>query len=336
MQGSFTTIEQHILEQQKAHNPDAGGVLTNLLYDVALAAKVIAREVSRAGLLSDLILGEAGETNTSGDAVKKLDLYADKVMFRTCAHTGRLCVMGSEEQDDIIEIPAEYPCGEYVLQFDPLDGSSNIDANVSIGTIFGIHRKISTGPRGTLEDCLQPGTALVAAGYVIYGSSTMLVYSTGHGVHGFTLDPALGEFLLSHPDIQTPERGKIFSVNEQYSVEWEPRVRDFVQWLKENDPDTARPRRARYIGSLVADFHRNMLYGGMFLYPGTVKKPGGKLRLLYECSPLAFLQEQAGGIATNGLGKRILEIQPTELHMRTPLLIGSALDVREAEARMLG
>jgi fructose-1,6-bisphosphatase I len=328
----LVTIERHILDEQQKF-PEATGDLTNLLYDIALAAKIISREVNKAGLVD--ILGRAGVTNESGDDVKKLDVFANDWIYRVVDHTGRVCVMASEESPDIIEIPERFNCGKYVLLFDPLDGSSNIDANVPIGTIFSIHRKISKGERGTLEDCLQPGFRQVAAGYVLYGTSTILVYTTGQGVAGFTLDPSLGEFLLSHPSIQSPRHGKIYSVNEQNTCWRDERTRSYVEWLKQEDKATNRPRSSRYIGSLVADFHRNLLYGGLFMYPGSRKDPRGKLRLLYEAAPLAFIAEQAGGAATDGT-QRILDQIPTELHQRTPLYIGSAEDVREAEAFLEG
>ena len=325
------TIERHILDEQ-TRSPDASGDLTNLLYDVALAAKVITREVRRAGLVD--ILGATDRENASGDEVQKLDVYADLAIFRAMDHTGRLCVMGSEESEDVIPIPEEFPTGKYVLLYDPLDGSSNIAANVSVGTIWSVHRKITTGERGTVEDCLQPGYKQVAAGYVLYGSSTVMVYTTGHGVHGFTLDPTIGEFLLSHQDIRTPKRGKIYSINERDYYQWDPALRAYVDWLKQEDKATNRPRTSRYIGSFVADFHRNLLYGGLFMYPGTAAKAQGKLRLLYEASPLAFVQEQAGGLATDGHSTRILDLMPNQLHQRTPLFIGSEEDVREAEAAL--
>jgi fructose-1,6-bisphosphatase I len=328
----LVTIERHILDEQQRF-PQATGDFTNLLYDIALAAKIISREVNRAGLVD--ILGRAEASNASGDDVKKLDVFANDWIYRAIDHTGRVCVMASEENEDVIPIPDRFPCGKYVLLFDPLDGSSNIDANVPVGTIFSIHRKVSKGERGTVEDCLQPGSRQVAAGYVLYGTSTMLVYTTGNGVAGFTLDPSLGEFLLSHPDIRTPRRGKITSVNEQNALSWEPNVRAYVEWLKQEDKATNRPRSSRYIGSLVADFHRNLLYGGLFMYPGTRKSPKGKLRLLYEASPLAFVAESAGGAASDG-SQRILDVVPRDLHQRTPLFIGSPDDVREAEAFVSG
>lgn len=329
----LVTIERAILDEQNL-SPNATGELTNLLYDVALAAKIISREVNRAGLAD--ILGREGTINASGDDVKKLDMYADRAIFRAMDHTGRLCAMASEEQDDIIPIPERFATGKYVFLYDPLDGSSNIEANVPIGTIFSIHKKISYGSKGTLEDCLQKGSRQVAAGYVLYGSSTIMVYTTGNGVHGFTLEPSLGEFLLSHPNIKAPAHGKIYSVNEQSYHEWAPNVRAYVDWLKRSDKSTRRPRSTRYIGSLVADFHRNLLYGGVFFYPGTTKNPEGKLRLLYEVSPLAFIAEQAGASALDGRGNRILDVQPTSLHQRVPVIIGSTDDVAEAAAFFAG
>jgi fructose-1,6-bisphosphatase I len=328
----LVTIERHILDAQ-AKFPDASGDLTNLLYDLALAAKIIAREVNKAGLVD--ILGRAGLANASGDDVKKLDVFADKWIFRALDHTGRVAVMASEEAESIIPIPEKFRCGKYVLLFDPLDGSSNIDANAPIGTIFSVHKKISTGDRGTLEDCLQPGYKQVAAGYVLYGTSTMLVYTTGQGVAGFTLDRSIGEFILSHPDIRVPERGKIYSVNESNWTYWNDRMKAYIDYVKQEDKATSRPRQARYIGSMVGDVHRTLLYGGIFMYPGNRKDPRGKLRLLYEASPLAFVMEQAGGRATDG-ERRILELQPKELHERTPLFMGGKEDVAEVEAFLSG
>lgn len=331
----IVTIERHILEQQQ-FRPEATGALTQLLYDIATAAKIITREVRRAGLAD--ILGDEGTTNTSGDDVKKLDVFADKAIFRMVDHTGRVCVMASEEKDDIIPITDRYASEDarYVLLFDPLDGSSNIDSNASIGTIFSIHRRVSQGRHGTREDCLQPGTKQVAAGYVIYGSSTMMVYTTGHGVHGFTLDPSIGEFLLSHENIRIPDRGSIYSVNERDTLSWEPNLQRYVAWLKEKDKETNRPRTSRYIGSMIADVHRTLVKGGIFMYPGTVKSPGGKLRLLYEVAPLAFMVEQAGGAAIDARGVRVLEKQPRDLHERTSVFMGSPRDVEEARQFLLG
>ncbi len=323
MTATFMTIERHILESQR-YAPNATGAFTHLLYDIALSAKIIARETTRAGLVD--ILGEAGDENVHGERQQKLDVYADSVIFRMNDHTGRLAVMASEEHEDIIEIPEEFSTGRYVLLYDPLDGSSNIDVNVSIGTIFAIYRKVSTAPRGTLEDCLQPGTALVAAGYVIYGASTMMVYSTGHGVHGFTLDPSVGEFILSHENISIPPTPKYYSVNQGNEKYWTPGVRSYVKYLQGIYGEGQKPLSSRYIGSLVADFHRNLLKGGIYLYPGDLRdpeKPYGKLRLLYEAAPLAYLCEQAGGKATDGVN-RIMEIRPHSLHQRVPLFIGNA------------
>ncbi len=330
MTTEIVTIERHILEQQRLF-PKATGEFTYLLYDIALAAKIIAREVSKAGLVG--ILGLTGEENIQGEQVMRLDVFANETLIHMNDHTGRLCVMASEENPDIIPIPERFPAGRYVLIFDPLDGSSNIDVNVSIGTIFSIHRKVSAGPRGTLEDCLQPGYKQAAAGYIIYGSSTVMVYTSGQGVHGFTLDPSVGEFLLSHPNIQIPPQGKYYSVNEGNYHYWSEGVRRYVDYLKASDEATGRPYSGRYIGTLVADFHRNLLAGGIFMYPADTrdaKKPHGKLRLLYEAAPLAFIVEQAGGRASDGR-QDIMHIQPESLHQRVPLFIGSREDVDEAE-----
>jgi fructose-1,6-bisphosphatase I len=324
------TIERHILESQK-YAPHATGNFTQLLYDIALSAKIIARETTRAGLVN--ILGAAESENVHGETQQKLDVFANNTIFRMNDHTARLCVMASEESPDIIPIPEQFETGNYVLVYDPLDGSSNIDVNVSIGTIFGIFRKVTAGERGALEDVLQPGSKLVAAGYVIYGASTMMVYSTGHGVHGFTLDPGVGEFLLSDENIRIPEKPKYYSVNQGYEKHWTPGVRRYVKWLQGIHGEGQEPLSMRYIGSLVADFHRNLMKGGIYLYPGDLRnpdKPDGKLRLLYEASPLAFLAEQAGGTASDGL-HRITDIQPAELHQRVPLFIGNRYLVEKAE-----
>lgn len=321
------TIERHIIEQQKKF-PRATGDFSALLYDMAFAAKVISREVRKAGLVD--ILGFTGAENVQGEQVRKLDEFADDVIFRALDHTGRLCCLASEERDDFIPIPTEFSCGHYALMYDPLDGSSNIDANVSIGTIFSIQRRVSSSERGGMEDLLQSGQKQVGAGYIIYGSSTIMVYTAGMGVYGFTLDPTLGEFLLSHPEIKTPPRARIYSVNEGNTANWSAGMRRYIEHLKTPDKASGRPYSSRYVGSLVADFHRNLLYGGIFLYPADKKNPNGKLRLLYEANPLAFISEQAGGAANNGK-QPILEIEPSELHQRTPLIIGSAEDVKEAQ-----
>jgi len=322
------TIERHILDKQELH-PAATGRLTSLLYDIALAAKLIARETTRAGIAN--VLGATSGQNVHGETQQKLDVYADQVIFRMNDHTGRVCVMASEEHDDLLHIPERYPPGYYVLIYDPLDGSSNIDVNASIGTIFAIHRKITPGDgRGTLEDVLQPGSRLVAAAYVIYGSSTMMVYSTGQGVHGFTLDLSIGEFLLSHPDIHTPPSGKYYSVNQGRQKYWTRGVQRYVAWLQGLDNEGREPLGLRYIGSMIADFHRNLLRGGVFLYPADTAQPNGKLRLTYEAQPLAFIAAQAGGYASDG-ARDILSIQPENLHQRVPVFMGSRDLVAKAE-----
>jgi len=322
MQNKIKTVQQHILDEERLH-PGATGDFTGLLTSLTLSAKIISREVNKAGLVK--ILGETGEVNIHGESVQKLDEFAQHTICVAMGHNGHLCVMASEESADIIPIPGESKKGKYVLMFDPLDGSSNIDVNASIGTIFSIHRRVTNhSPDGSVEDCLQKGYDQIAAGYFIYGSSTMMVYTTGHGVHGFTLDPSLGEFLLSHENIRTPSRGKIYSINEGNMSSWDEGTRRYIDYVKEDRKDHGHPYSLRYIGSLVADFHRNLLKGGIFLYPG----PKGKLRLLYEAAPLAMVVEQAGGAATSGT-ERILDIQPTSLHQRVPLIIGSREDVRD-------
>ena len=321
------TLSQFILEQERKH-PEASGEFTRVLIDLALAAKMINREVVRAGLVD--ILGETGVINIQGEKVQKLDRFARDVIYRVLSATGQLAVLASEEDEDIVPVPEGQPVGKYVVNFDPLDGSSNINANVNIGTIFSILPRISRDGNGDLADCLQPGTRQVCAGYVMYGSSTMLVYTTGHGVHGFTFEPSVGEFLLSNPEIRTPEHGRIYSVNEGNYVKWSDGIKRYVDWLKMEDAATGRPYSARYVGSLVADFHRNLLYGGVFLYPGDRKNPKGKLRILYEAAPLAFVAEQAGGAASNGR-QRVMELIPNSLHERTPLFLGSKRDVEDCE-----
>jgi len=321
------TLSQHLLQMEREH-PRAKGEFTDLLSHIALAAKTINREVVRAGLVD--ILGYTGAENVHGEKVQKLDQFARDAIYRILGQTGQLAVLASEEDEDIIPVPPGQPVGRYVVNFDPLDGSSNINANVNIGTIFSILPRITTEGSGTVRDCLQAGRRQLAAGYVMYGSSTMLVYTTGHGVHGFTFEPSLGEFLLSHPDIRIPARGRIYSVNEGNYAHWTEGVKRYVDWLKMDDRETGRPYSSRYVGSLVADFHRNLLYGGVFLYPADRKSPQGKLRVLYECAPLAMVAEQAGGSASDGV-RRILDLEPTSLHEKTPFLVGSPQDVREAE-----
>ncbi len=317
------TISRFLVDQERKY-PDATGRFTGLLHDIALAAKVISREVNKAGLVD--ILGKAGEENVHGEEVQKLDVFANKVIYRALDHTGLVACMASEENESFIPIPEKFPAGDYVVIFDPLDGSSNIDVNVSIGTIFSIHRKITNGARGTLDDCLQIGSKQVAAGYVVYGSSTMLVYTSGAGVHGFTLDPSIGEFLLSHRDMRFPEPPKkVYSVNEAYYHRWTRGQQRLVSHMK-----TDGRFGSRYIGSLVADLHRTLLQGGIFMYPAERERPEGKLRLLYEAAPLAMIAEQAGGRASDGR-RNILDIVPDSLHQRTPLYIGSAEYVDLAE-----
>ena len=323
MQTSVTTIERFIFDQEHRY-PEATGELSNLLYDIALAAKIIAAAIRRAGLVN--ILGAAGHRNVQGEEQQKLDVFANETIKNCLKHTGRVCAMASEEDQDIIPVPPDYPAGKYAVLFDPLDGSSNIDVNAAVGTIFSIHRRVSMDGRGITTDVLQPGCRQVASGYVMYGSSTMLVYTTGQGVHGFTLDPTIGEFLLSHPKIVTPRVGRYYSVNESNFGRWDRGVQAAVRGLKGDVPELMRPKNSRYIGSLGADFHRNLIAGGIFLYPADSRNPQGKLRLLYEASPMAFIAEQAEGSATDGVN-RILDIIPHNLHQRTPLVIGSREDV---------
>jgi len=327
--GTIITIERHILQEQSFH-PEASGTLTNLLYDLALAGKYIASHTSRGGLTP--ILGSTDDVNVQGERVMKLDRLADQAIYKLNDHTGRLAAMASEEHADILPIPESHPTGKYVLLFDPLDGSSNIDFNTSIGTVFSIYRRMSESGPGTLEDCLQPGRNLVVAGYLLYSVSTMLVYTTGSGVHGFTLDPDIGEFLLSHPNIRIPGTPKYYSVNHGYDKYWSEGMRRFTRYLQGLEEES-KSLSLRYIGSLVGDFHRTLLSGGIFYYPADHQdpsKPSGKLRLAYEAAPLAFIMEQAGGYASDGQ-QNILDIQPKRLHQRTPLFVGNRELVEKAE-----
>lgn len=326
------TIERFIIEREH-EIPGATGEFSKLLTDLALAAKIVWREVSKAGLVD--IIGSTGKVNISGDVVQKLDEFANEIFINVMQKGGHLCVMASEESKGLIEIPEGLAKGKYVLVFDPLDGSSNIDVNVSIGSIFGIFRRKTSSGKGTEQDVLQPGRNLVAAGYIVYGSSTIFVYTTGNGVHGFTLDPSIGEFLLSHENIRIPKKGDIYSVNEGYYERWDDNMKRFINYLKAEDKATGRPYKLRYVGTLVADFHRTLLYGGIFMYPGDKKNPEGKLRLLYEAAPLAYVVEKAGGRASDGF-RNILDIEPTNLHQRTPLFIGSEEDVKLAEKFIQG
>lgn len=330
----FMTLPRHIEVGERMH-PGATGELSAILNQIGLAAKVISLEVNKAGLVD--ILGFTGDENVHGEQVKKLDMFAHDTLIRALDHTGHFCVMASEEEEEIIRIPEKHKIGKYVILFDPLDGSSNIDANVSIGTIFSIYKRVTpdNGEPGTMEDCLQPGVNHVAAGYIVYGSSTIFVYTAGHGVHGFTLDPAFGEFLLSHEDIKIPSNGKIYSINEGNYKYWHPGLKKYIKHIQAQE-NSGKPYKSRYIGSMVSDIHRNLLYGGIFMYPADKRNPTGKLRLVYECNPMAYIVEAAGGRATNGRGKRILEMKPTELHQRVPVYIGSREDVDLVEKFILG
>jgi fructose-1,6-bisphosphatase I len=323
------TLNEFILLNQQDF-PFATGELTSILNDIALASKIISRDVRKAGL-ADHILGAQGNINVQGEAQQKLDVVADETFINAFSASGVICGIASEENDDYVAFDSEAAKhGKYVVLFDPLDGSSNIDVNVSIGTIFSIYRRVSeVGGPATLEDMLQPGTAQVAAGYVLYGSSTMLVYTTGKGVHGFTLDPSIGEYCLSHPSMQMPENGRLYAMNEGNINECNPGLVEYIQYCQSRENQTGMPYSGRYIGSLVADFHRNLIKGGIYIYPAVEASPEGRLRLLYECNPLAFLAEQGGGLATTGK-TRIMEIAPTSLHQRVPYFVGSKLMVEKA------
>lgn len=328
----ITTLSEFIIERQ-ADFPYASGDLSRLLSDIGIASKIVNQQVNKAGLGD--ILGAQGAVNVQGEQQQKLDVYADETFIRSFKNGGMVCGIGSEENDHYMPFEKEL-CkkGKYVVLFDPLDGSSNIDVNVSIGTIFSVFRRQSSiGDKADVNDFLQKGDEQVAAGYVIYGSSTMLVYTTGHGVNGFTLEPSIGEFCLSHPNMTIPEDGKCYSINEGHLNQTGKGIQEYVKYCKATDKKTNRPYTARYIGSLVADFHRNLIKGGIYIYPSTSSSPDGKLRLLYECSPLAYLIEQAGGIASDGYN-RIMEIQPTELHQRVPYFVGSRKMVEKAESFM--
>lgn len=326
------TVTEHLLLHQ-TQSPAATGHFTRLLYDLILSAKIISRSLNSAGLLD--VLGATGAINVQGERVQKLDELANDTLIHRMERTGVLCGMASEENADVIRIPDRYEHGEYLLVFDPLDGSSNIDANINVGTIFSIFRRKHENHEDLLtKDFLRPGDEQLAAGYFVYGSSTMMVFTTGSGVHGFTLDPTVGEFLLSHPDIRIPEMGKVYSVNESNAVYWDDATKEAVEYFKGRNNKRGKPYSQRYVGSLVADFHRTLLYGGIFMYPLHYKnpdKPEGKLRLLCEASPLAFVAEQAGGMAIDGVN-RIMDIVPTELHQRVPLFIGSSADVSAVHA----
>ena len=325
----LVTLHEFIVRKQKDF-PFASGELSRLLNDIALAAKIVSNDVRKAGLV-DHILGAQGGQNVQGEDQQKLDVVADQAFINAFQNGGEVCGIASEENDDFLAFESERAQNaNYVVLFDPLDGSSNIDVNVSIGTIFSIYRRLSPcGTKPDLQDMLQPGTAQVAAGYVLYGSSTILVYSTGNGVNGFTLDPAIGEFFLSHPDLRMPENGRLYAVNEGNLNDFDPQLRAYLAYCQSHENQTGKPYSGRYIGSLVADFHRNLIKGGIYIYPAVPAAPQGRLRLLYECNPLAFIAEQAGGLATDGK-QRILDIQPTELHQRVGFYTGSKLMVEKA------
>lgn len=320
-----TTLTKFIMEEQRDH-PGSSGNFTGLFANLATAGKIISREVNRAGLID--ILGPTGDTNVQGEEVQKLDDYSNTVLKEVLGEGGHVVAIASEEEEDMVLMDVDDPKGKYIVLFDPLDGSSNIDVNISVGTIFSIYRH-PTNERPTLKDLLKAGRDQVASGYILYGSSTIFVYTTGNGVHGFTLDNSIGEFLLSHRDIKIPEEGSLFSINEGNACNWSPWTGKFVELQKKAE------RRGRYVGSFVSDFHRNLLKGGIFLYPEDEKNPKGKLRLLYEANPMAMLIEAAGGAATSG-SSRILSITPTELHERVPLIIGSLKNVEEAMACIEG
>ncbi|ESU28097.1 fbp protein [Flavobacterium saliperosum S13] len=325
------TLGEFIIEKQEEFKYSSGE-LSRIINAIRLAAKVVNYKVNKAGLVD--IVGAAGEQNIQGEDQQKLDVYANEVFIQTLINREIVCGIASEENDDFIAIhgKAGDDNNKYVVLMDPLDGSSNIDVNVSVGTIFSVYRRVTPmGTPVTLEDFLQPGDQQVAAGYVIYGTSTMLVYTTGHGVNGFTLNPAIGTFYLSHPNMKYSKDGKIYSVNEGNYIHFPQGVKDYIKYCQMEEGD--RPYTSRYIGSLVSDFHRNMIKGGVYIYPTSSKAPNGKLRLLYECNPMAFIAEQAGGKASDGYG-RIMEIQPTELHQRVPFFCGSENMVAKAEEFM--
>jgi len=325
-----TTLHEFIMDRQ-ADFPYASGELSRLLNDIAIASKIVSKDVRRAGLLENF-LGAEGNTNIQGEEQQKLDVIADNQFINMFKSGGEVCGIASEENDDFMPFESEFSKrGKYVVLFDPLDGSSNIDVNVSIGTIFSIFRRESeVGTLATIDDMMQIGHKQIASGYVLYGSSTMLVYTTGRGVNGFTLDPSIGEFCLSHPNMMMPETGRLYAMNEGNINICEEGIKEYIEtYCQKIHPGTDKPYSGRYIGSLVADFHRNLIKGGIYIYPDTTVDPEGKLRLLYECNPLAFIAEQAGGLATTGR-ERILSIQPSRLHQRVPFIVGSKKMVEQA------
>ena len=325
------TLGQFIIERQSDF-PYAKGELSRLLRDLAIAAKIVNREINKAGLAD--ILGEAGSTNIQGECQKKLDVYANEQFIAALKNGGECCIVVSEENDEYICIDSEVSKdARYIVAIDPLDGSSNIDVNVAVGTVFSIYRRKSEDGKATMDEILQKGTEQVAAGYIIYGSSTMLVYTTGKGVNGFTLDPSIGEFCLSHPDMMIPQDGVIYSINEGNYTHFPDGVKKYIKYCQVEDKKTNRPYTSRYTGSMVADLHRNLIKGGIFIYPCTASSIKGKLRLVYECNPMAFIIEQAGGIASNGYS-RILDLDVIELHQRSPIFMGSENMVKKAEEFM--
>jgi fructose-1,6-bisphosphatase I len=332
--GAFKTLEQFIIEREK-DAPGSKGQFSRLLRDIAVAAKIVDRDVRKAGLVD--LFGETGEVNVQDEEQKKLDVLAHEEFVRALRRGGEVCLIGSEEHAEAIPLLFDDCQGKYVVLFDPLDGSSNIDVNVSIGTIFSIYRVPDDHVgRVTMESALQCGRKQVAAGYVVYGSSTILVYTTGNGVNGFTLDPSIGEFLLSHPNIRTPDRGRIYSINEGNYNSWDDGLKRYIKWMQKEDADDPdRPYTTRYIGSFVADFHRNLMKGGIYIYPSNTRDPNGKLRLMYEANPMAMIVEQAGGRAETGSGP-ILDVEPQALHDRTPVYIGSPSMVEDAIAFLSG
>lgn len=325
----FITLE-HYISQEKSKHPGATGEFTYLLHDLGLAIRTISREVRRAGI-SD-ILGMTDSTNVHGEQVKKLDVFANEAIIRAMDHGGHLCLMASEENEEPIQIPEKFDKGKYVLVFDPLDGSSNIDINATIGTVWGLYKRLkpSSTESGTVEDLLQPGYKQVAAGYALYGSSTVLVYTTGQGVNMFTYDPTIGEFILINENVQIPKKASFYSVNEGNAGKFPDGIKKYLRDIKESSKELQRPYKLRYIGTGVADVHRTILYGGLFMYPQDNSHPNGKLRLVYEANPLAMIVEQAGGKASNGK-ERILKITPENIHQRTPLFMGSTDNVKEIE-----
>ena len=325
--GTMMTLEQFIIDRQEQF-PHSTGAFSRLIRDVSVAAKVVNWHMRRAGLVD--VIGASGEVNVQGEVQQKMDALAHDEFVRALRRGGECCLIGSEEHAEAIPLRTDdSPEGKYIVLMDPLDGSSNIEVNISVGTVFSIYRLADGETVASLESALQPGVRQVGAGYVVYGSSTMLVYSTGFGVNGFTLDPSLGEFLLSHPDIRIPDDGRMYSINEGHYESFEPGLKRYIKWMQREDPSSGRPYSTRYIGSFVADFHRNLLKGGLYIYPSTESSPEGKLRLMYEANPMAYIVEQAGGMATDGR-TRILELAPRTLHQRTPLYIGSRLMVERA------